>query len=948
MRSDSSIRREFLGWDRPALQEAAQRLTTRYRKGQELDLGRVIVVVPGQRAGRRLQELLALAAENEKLALTPPHVVTEGRLPEMLYTPKLPFANDIIQDLAWAEVLRRLPQEQRQHLLPNPPAPEDRPRWLELGKVLRRLHVEMAADGLDFSAVRQIGPKLTDFREADRWQALIQLQIDYLALLDRQQLWDIQTARLKAIEFQNRLHEIDTDCDIILLGAVDLNKTLRQMLDQVADRVTVYIVAPESLADRFDAHGCLIASAWRDVEIPLRDEQLCQVEGPTEQAEAVSRWLGELGDRFRRDEVVIGVPDEALVPHLQRELNQCDMPARWVQGVRLRDTAPYRLLTAAVQFACRRRYEDLAALLRHPDVEDWLAPMRMSSAAQLDQFYNACLPSRITSGRALANSEQWPDLRSAIERLDAWLEGASVKHPLREWPAVFRELLSAVYGGRTCVIGATLPEALHRILDSCDRLASIPETLDGAAFAGTDALPLALAPLADDALPPPADPEAVEILGWLELPLDDAGAVAITTFNEGFVPKCTGAEVFLPDRLRRELDLLHNERRYARDAYATCVLCHARPELRLIFARRDTNKEPLQPSRLLFACPEEVMVARARRFFDRPTAPVGPRRLLLAGKHEPPSRSRFQVPRPVFKGTQPRIPVTHFKEYLACPYRYYLRKVEKLQAIEDAERELAGDVFGSLLHAVLGAFGRDAAGPRHSGREQDIFDYLVEQLRMQAENRIGVRDRRPAIRLQLEQTRLRLRAFAARQAEMVRDGWRILYAEEEEVNPFEAFFPLQQNLIKIVGRIDRIDFHEGKRRVRIVDYKTADKAVNPDQSHFDKKRGWIDLQLPLYRHLWPRQELDLPPDTALELGYFNLPKCVDETAFAAATWDANALADADRRAEEIARKLHASDAAAYEEIARPPPKYCEDLAAICLDNWESGPALSERDEGEAE
>ena len=69
---------------------------------------------------------------------------------------------------------------------------------------------------------------------------------EYLAVLDD------QTARLKAIEF----HECQTDRDVVLLGAVDLNVTMRKMLDQVADRVTALIFAPEDWQSRFDEHGC--------------------------------------------------------------------------------------------------------------------------------------------------------------------------------------------------------------------------------------------------------------------------------------------------------------------------------------------------------------------------------------------------------------------------------------------------------------------------------------------------------------------------------------------------------------------------------------------------------------------------------------------------------------------------------------------------------------------
>src|SRR5262249_57416040 len=115
-------------------------------QGGAWDCSGVMVVVPGQRAGGRLQEWLAFLAEDENLLLTPPRVVTEGKLPEMLYTPKLPFASDLVQDLAWAQAIRDLPADKRLHVVPHPPPAEDALRWLALGKILRRLHVELAAD----------------------------------------------------------------------------------------------------------------------------------------------------------------------------------------------------------------------------------------------------------------------------------------------------------------------------------------------------------------------------------------------------------------------------------------------------------------------------------------------------------------------------------------------------------------------------------------------------------------------------------------------------------------------------------------------------------------------------------------------------------------------------------------------------------------------------------
>jgi ATP-dependent helicase/nuclease subunit B len=936
------IRREFLGWERPALAEAAARLAARYRKGHVLDLGRVIVVVPGQRAGRRLQELLAFLAEDEKLLLTPPQVVTEGKLPEMLYTPKLPFANDVVQDLAWAQALRDLPEPERRHVVPHPPDVADALRWLELGKVLRRVHVELAADGLDFTAVNRIGPKLADFSEQQRWQALTRVQVRYHELLDQEKLWDIQTARLKAIEFR----EIRADCDIILLGTVDLTNTLRQMLEMVAERVTAYIVAPEGIADRFDTHGCLVPAKWCEALIPLSDEHLCQVEGPLEQADAVSEWLVNLNGRFRSDEVVIGVPDESLVAQLQRQLVQSGVRARWVEGVRLGETAPYRLLAAAVAFAGRRRYQDLAALLRHPDLEDWLgsgAIGAVSLPAQLDSFYNTHLPSHVRSGRALENAKYWPDLAPAVNRIEAWLGEASASHPLRVWGDVFRKILGSVYGNRTLHLDDPADEVLHRtirkILDECDQLGSVPEALDALPMPATDAFRVALGELADEHLPPPADADAVEILGWLELPLDDAKAVIITSFNEGFVPKSTGADAFLPDRLRKELGVLHNDRRYARDAYATSVLCHAHQELRVLLARRDAQDEPRQPSRLVFACPDEALIARAQRFFAE-RKPVAARRL-PGGASPALPRSRFEVPRPVPSAKKlERISVTRFRDYLACPYRYYLRHVKKLEVVDDSARELGGDMFGSLLHGVLGIWGRDPGGPRHSDREKVIVAYLNDLLSSFTRERYGQDRLRPAIRLQLEQARRRLPWFASHQAQAVREGWRIAYAENDEEDRLSGLFPGLEPPITLVGRIDRIDFHERNRTIRILDYKTGDNAETPDKKHRNKE-GWIDLQLPLYRHLWRELKLEIPGVSKVELGYFNIPKARDDTSIKVAVWNDALLEEADEIARRVIRNIRAEDFRKADQ----PPKYSEDFAAICLENTRA-PTLAEDGDGD--
>ena len=63
------------------------------------------------------------------------------------------------------------------------------------------------------------------------------------------------------------------------------------------------------------------------------------------------------------------------------------------------------------------------------------------------------------------------------------------------------------------------------------------------------ALSALLTPLAGEATSPLQAENAIELLGWLELPLHDAPALLVTSFNEGFVPKSVQGDKFLPNQL---------------------------------------------------------------------------------------------------------------------------------------------------------------------------------------------------------------------------------------------------------------------------------------------------------------------------------------------------------------------------------------------------------------
>ena len=157
----------FLGWEQPILHSAVDNLLKRYAKGSSWDMDRVLVVLPGSMAGRRIQVLMAQRAAQQKLVLRPPRFLTLGKLPEELYQAKLPFASELTQVMAWVQVLRSTPANELQPLLFEVPALDQLGVWMDLAKLLGSLHKELASDLLDF---KDVAEKLTGTIEEPRWK----------------------------------------------------------------------------------------------------------------------------------------------------------------------------------------------------------------------------------------------------------------------------------------------------------------------------------------------------------------------------------------------------------------------------------------------------------------------------------------------------------------------------------------------------------------------------------------------------------------------------------------------------------------------------------------------------------------------------------------------------------------------------------------------------------
>jgi ATP-dependent helicase/nuclease subunit B len=911
------IASHFMRWQAPALPQAARFILDRHPDG---DLSNLVVALPGGRAGRRLLELLVEIADHRTIPLIPPRITTPGSLADELLSPPINIADATARHMTWTQALQSARPAALRRIIPNPPPPSDLLGWSVLATTLEKMHEELLGHDMLFGDVVAAAADLDEFNDGDRWKALAEIQSAYLRVLSDADLIDPQQFRRESLR---QGVGVSTDRDILVVAAVELNPIQRRLLDAVADRVTLLIHADPVDAPHFDAHGCLVVADWCARPIALADEQIVVVDRPAEQAEAVARAIAALDKKFTAEQITVGVADASVAPQLQQLLPTLGLPVRLAAGIEAARTRPFRLLAAIADWLDSRSFSDFATLLRHPDVEaaipaadpaaveDWLA--------LLDRYHSDHLQAKL-AGDWLGDDKRRRKLKhvhDVVLDLAGDLADGSARS-LRQWAQPIVDLILRVY--KAPLDRTDEPQRI--LLEACDQLHGVlaevhalPEGLSPRTRAAA-ALQL-VAAVAQSRGPIPAEPSvsAIELLGPLELHLDDAPVLLFTGFNEGSFPSSVSADPFMPDRLRAKLNLLDNSRRYARDAYALAAIAASRPHLTLIAGRRGAEGDPTPPSRFMFACESDRIVARARKFYSAPHRAPRPVR--------PPwkiaEQTRFETPpkpRPLAHPIQ-RLSVTGFRAYLECPYRFYLSHVLQLKHADDESQELDGGAFGTLAHGVLDQF---AAGLLASSTDAAAIDReLSALLDEQVAEKFGTRPL-PAVAVQVAQLRARLAAFAAWQADWAAQGWRIHRHELQFRDDAAVPLDVDGSPMLITGTIDRIDRNHLTGEWAVIDYKTGDSGAEPDKVHRQADE-WVDLQLPLYRHFVKSLGIEGP----IRLGYILLPKNTDSVGFAAADWTDAELDAAMEKAQQVVRDIRA-------EIFYPPaadPPAFDDFAEIC-------------------
>lgn len=857
-----------LPWQQPLPEQVAAWLIEQagWAGDAPLDLGHWLILVPTRQSGRRLREALAVAAAARAQAVFAPRVVVPEALPAEVARRPDPASREQVL-VAWMRVLLAARPAAYRAVFPVDPPRRDEAWARGLAGRLQRVQQELAAGGLRMADVLRV----EDLPETKRWEELAQLEAQFDEALASQNV--VSPVEANAVGLAS-VQPPPGVTAVVLAGCPDPNPVALRYLEALAPSVAIHVLVfgPEDPAVHqvFDGWGKPRPEGWTERALPLPDfyRQVELAADPSQQAIKVAERA--LAEPHPDEWLALAIVDPEVTAPLARELAEQGHQVFLPEGEPWRQGPLYGLLQALANLVESSDCRAVGNLLRCPDVMDALSAQLSGgiAASTLLRHWDRLLENHLVADltEALAHAGTYPQLRQGLLLVAGWIERLRGE----AFGEVAIRLPAEILGERQEAGDGIVAQGAQRWVDVVSRVEKAGAMLPG--LSAAESWRLALEGFAEGTRFGPRIAGAIELGGWLEVLWADAPRLILAGANEGRLPESVSGDAFLPEALRERLGLKTNAQRLAVDAYlmAAAVACRPDPDdVLILVGKTAASGDPLRPSRVLLAGDDATLARRVEHLF----------RPLRTAVDNLPWRRAWKL-RPRRTVPPSRLSVTGLRDWLECPFRFYLSRGLKMQAVELPKTELNAMDFGTLVHGVLEEMGRDPL-LRETRDVGELQAGMLADLERRIERTYGGQPALPLL-IQFESARQRLRRVAALEIEQRLEGWRTERVE------WEFTVPLGELTVR--GKIDRIDRHEDGR-IRVIDYKTSDEAADPlakhlalwreadadrpdwlQVTHQGKARRWVDLQLPLYRWAATAEF-----GRELTCAYFNLPKAISET-----------------------------------------------------------------------
>ena len=915
--------RIFLGWESNFLLGCSNYLIKEYSSASSLNLDNLCLVFPTSRASRRFIDIFLSKLDKTQFKYTVPELHTLSSLYRKL-TPDYKYPNHIETYLTLKQAIEESSPETLKKIFKREVKKLSSYEIGDLIQLIENSIKNSIGDGISFSEISEtINNNFESISDYLKWEAFEDIFFRYLKKLQLLNLKDIYFSRSEAcnLPIQSSIKKI------LLCGMVEISPTILKILEKYP--VDALIFGKTANEQGFTEYGTLNYEYWREYREKIPEDKTIICESEKDEVEKILIKINECKEKYSLLDISVGVCNENISTIISDRLAEFGVKSHIASGKQIKDTSIYLLITQLQKFYFSLNQTDFRVLIRNPIFYSWLQN-RYNEYNNVKQ--NTLLYSLdILLGNYYSNRIHFSD--SFFSKLEENSILQIIKKELID-PFFLNEkaikILPSECIDKCMVVFKSFFENLNNLdFNNNLHLIQFIETFFSDFLESdilideiniTDLLGFLINACTKTNIPNEFDTDALEILGWLELPLDDSKFLIVTGLSDKYIPSNYNDDSLLPNTLRKLLGLPNNETRYARDNYLLCSLKNSKKEFFITIPRKDLQNNPVYPSRLIYSDPLFTSHIITRFFGEETTDSLANKYQINIVNLDPGNtkinKNQLFVPlssKPNDNDLQNiiinrNINVSSIGDFLKCPYRFYLKHILQLEPSKGGFDSNMSSRLGEIAHNALCSYSK-ALETKHISINNSTINELSEVLSTEMDKGILSMysgNCSSIIKLQSHIIKGRFTKFIEWDIEQIQNGWSTLELEKS-LNLIKWEVPNLEDPFFLTGRIDRIDYHLKENRVRIIDYKLSDKEKNPNKIHTYGKgtdMSWIDVQLPLYKFLLEQSFKDITPKVStFELAYVNITGLNDEV-FKIGEWTEKQLEDCKNAINKALTSIH--------------------------------------------
>jgi hypothetical protein len=883
------INRTFLNWNNPAVESLIDYI---YKNSPKdcIDYSNLTIVLPTQRAGRRLHELLALDAEKKQRAIIPPITTTVGALINKVLNIPDDLPDATIRELAWLDCI-----ENNKTVLISITKSEaelsfqDKVSW---ARQFERTYKELASSQVTTNEIAEYLKKQGLIEEASTWLAIQRLFADFpehLSKYGEDRILIQQTAlEKKDYLFNGKL---------LFVACIDLPVVAKKVIERLSAQTEILVIADEKYSDCFDQFGCLHSDSWQIPKYDLDQARFHLVEKFYDQANQVANILDRYKDSYACEEITIASVSEESWHPITDNLRRLGLNVHPAVGRYIKNSQIFLLIQLIASYFNNKDFSSFASLIRHPIFLDLVMSKTKfpNIIDTVNQYYMNHLVDRLDFSLIINNEKDLAfkvildTTNDIISKLNPDNKDLKLELVINNFIKLIEELIAKNSDQEIYEDFEALCEIVGNYL--------VATEVNEVKLGTKNFLELLLHHYASLSFPQQRLDSSIDLVGWLELQFDDAKLKIITDFSEGLVPEAINTDWLMPNSLREVFKLVNNKSRLARDSYILSTVIASSQNVHIISSKKTIDNNYTMPSRLIYNLNNQNFPEYINNFLQMNPVQFASKSF---NKYEQP----LMPPLPNKSKQFSEIGVSAVNEYLRCPYSFYLKYVEELQEVKDYEYEMGALLYGNVIHSVLRDFASSEL--RDSSDKSLISNYFEKACKQYELNHFG-KGVVPAVTLQFELIKQKLQKFSEIQSNWVKEGWRI-YKTEWSWPKEKMEFNTGSSKILLKGRIDRIDYNKSLNQYAIFDYKTGSSQLSAEKSHRKKltkakeqaNYSWINIQLPAYAKAWQTEYVDCN----LDLGYISIGSDINDIKFDFVDWSKEDIDSANETILECLKSIN--------------------------------------------